>query len=343
MEKIKRGKERVDIRKLRTEQQQEPEISGGYIFKRDHPGAGERGFLTGQEFALVYVDPKEAELTSVQKKWLANFLDRFEKSLFGRQFRDAAAGYTNYIDMDSFIDFHWLVEVARNTDGYWFSEYMHKDREGPIRMGPIWDWDSTFGNPYFGGANEVEGWRFSNSNDPAYVWYARMFEDPDFLQRYIDRWSELRTNVLATRNVLALVDRIAVQVEEAQVRNSRRWPISARQGVIVAATNTTYRAEVDRLKRWIQARLTWIDSQDFPKPTVQSSKEGERARVGLSASAGRIFYTTNGSDPRLPGGGVSQAAFEYRAPVALGEGGTLLARVRSDWNLWSAPVVVKPQ
>src|SRR5205823_12906657 len=35
-EKIKRSKERVDIAKLGPEDAKEPEISGGYIFKKDH-------------------------------------------------------------------------------------------------------------------------------------------------------------------------------------------------------------------------------------------------------------------------------------------------------------------
>jgi CotH kinase protein/Fn3 associated len=46
-EKIKRGKERVNIKKLTPEDNSEPEISGGYIVKRDHtspPGGGDGPF-----------------------------------------------------------------------------------------------------------------------------------------------------------------------------------------------------------------------------------------------------------------------------------------------------------
>jgi spore coat protein CotH len=66
-----------------------------------------------------------------------------------REFRDPTRGYSAFVDVDSFIDFHWLVELAKNADGYWFSQYMHKDRDGKLTMEPIWDWDRTFGNPDF--------------------------------------------------------------------------------------------------------------------------------------------------------------------------------------------------
>src|SRR6185295_5428559 len=36
VEKVKRGKERVDVAKLDPDDAKEPEISGGYIFKKDH-------------------------------------------------------------------------------------------------------------------------------------------------------------------------------------------------------------------------------------------------------------------------------------------------------------------
>ena len=55
-EKIKRGKDRVNIQKLTPEDNSEPNITGGYIFKRDHttsPMDGPFGFF-GQEPALRF-------------------------------------------------------------------------------------------------------------------------------------------------------------------------------------------------------------------------------------------------------------------------------------------------
>ena len=341
MEKLKRGKNRVDIKRLKPEHTTEPEITGGYIIKKDDPGRDERGLLTGQEFKLRYEEPKESELTAVQRAWMGRYLDDFEKVLFGRDFRDPVNGYRKYLDVDSFIDFHWLVEVAKNADGYWFSQYMHKDRGGKLTMGPVWDWDNSFGNPYFNKLALTNGWRFEAAEDPDYTWYRRLFEDPDFLQRYVDRWSELRSRVLSTSNVLALVDRIAGELKRAYRRNGMVWEHSGSGVPIRARAGVTQEEEIKSLKEWLANRLAWIDSQEFPKPVTQLLEDHGKKTLAMGWLNGRLFYTTDGTDPRTPGGGVARTALEYTAPITFSSGSVVTARVRSNFGLWSAPVKIR--
>ena len=340
MEKIKRGKDRVKIKRLRPEHDKEPEISGGYIIKKDDLGRGQRGVLTGQEFRLRYEEPKESELTQNQRDWMRRYLDDLEKALFSPHFRDPELGYRKYLDVESFIDFHWLVEVGMNADGYWFSQYMHKDRDGKLTMGPVWDWDNAFGSTYFRLHLRSDEWRFETAKDPDYAWYRRLFEDPDFLQRYVDRWSELRTNVLATSNVLALVDGIAAQVREAELRNTHRWPNAGGVTVTPAQSREIFERELGILRDWLAKRLAWIDSQDFPKPSVrQRVTPGEPATLSVNWDVGRAFYTVDGSDPRARGGSVAPSALEYKAPILTPAKAVMTVRVRSEYGLWSAPVL----
>lgn len=340
MEKLKRGKNRVNIKHLRPEHAMEPEISGGYIIKKDDQGRGQRGLLTGQEFGLRYEEPKETELTAAQKQWMAKYLDDFEKALFGQGFRDPVNGYRKFIDVESFIDFHWLVEVAKNADGFMFSQYMHKDRGGKLTMGPVWDWDNAFGNPHFSG-QRTNGWRFESATDPDYTWYRRLFEDPDFLQRYMDRWSELRTNIFATSNVLQQVYAISDATKGTHRRNAMLWE-EGPNASIRARAGVTYDDEVRGLKEWLVGRLAWIDNQDFPKPVAQvlPKSESDPRRLALAWLTGRLFYTVDGSDPRVPGGGVSGKAIEYSAPIPETTNALVTARVRSSHGLWSAPTRV---
>lgn len=165
-------------------------------------------------------------------------------------------------------------------------------------MGPVWDWDAAFGNPFFVRGEKTQGWRFEAAADPDYTCYQRLFEDPDFLQRYIDRWSELRRGVLATSNVLAVVNRLAAQVNEAQARDAWRWRdtwLYERR-----SRHKSFDAEVSYLKQWIAARLAWIDSQGYPEPVGQITG-GAPEHLRLTVEDGRIFFTLDGSDPRLPG------------------------------------------
>ncbi len=56
--------------------------------------------------------------------------------------------------------------------------------------------------------------------------------------------------------------------------------------------------------------------------------------VAMTAPAGTIYYTMDGSDPRQPGGAVSPSAMVYGAPIALASSVEVKARalVGSDWS-----------
>ncbi|HMC28503.1 MAG TPA: CotH kinase family protein, partial [Verrucomicrobiae bacterium] len=429
-EKIKRSKERVDIAKLGPEDVKEPEISGGYIFKKDHldrmtvvpppselggpgrlggtmirpglpssPGgfpAKADGFLKsyGSEFfpnmqfpqrklpgrrglqrnavpdpppvaatpeipfiqgfndesissnlgfstpmgnQFFYVEPKPGELASAQKTWLKRYVTKFERALYGPDFRDPAHGYAAFIDADSFIDHHLLVEATKNVDGFRFSTFYYKDRGGKIRMGPIWDWNLAFGN-----VNGKQGWMprywyWPQLDDNQYSWFRRLFQDPDFGQKYVDRWAALRTNVFATSNVLARIDELAAQLNEAQARNFRRWPILGRTVWPNHFVRDSFQEEVNWLKEYIESRFSWIDEQFVAAPEASTENNKLILRTPKDQGA-RIYYTLDGSDPRGSGGDASSSAKIYDAPIALKQNSRMFARAFQN-NLWSGPAL----
>jgi hypothetical protein len=83
IEKIKRGKDRLNVRKLKPSDHGEPEITGGYVFKKDRLGPGEQGFYSQSKIRFTFVAPKEPEITDPQRGWLTNYINKFEVALFG--------------------------------------------------------------------------------------------------------------------------------------------------------------------------------------------------------------------------------------------------------------------
>jgi hypothetical protein len=402
-EKIKRAKERVAIEKLSPEDNSEPSVRGGYIFKKDHlervdpgppnlggfpnmggppsmnrdgfptgpggfPGdpkgflptqgwAGQENYLGGRDRSLggvgfvsprgsqfLYVEPKEDEITAAQRRWLAQYIRRLESALYGPDFRDPAKGYAAYLDAASFIDHHLLVEVTKNIDGFRFSTFYHKDRDGKLNAGPIWDWNLSFG-----AANGKEGymaeyWYWPQLDDQQYSWYRRLFEDPDFGQQYVDRWGELRTNQFRTAKLLGRIDELAGLLNEAQSRNFKRWRILGRQVWPQYYTGKSYADEVQYLKTWITQRLSWVDRQFLAGPTLtaQELSGGAGAKWSMRSTLGKVYYTLDGSDPRAPGGGVSARAQLYKSAVNTPVDAMMFARVR-DGNRWSWPTKSRVQ
>ena len=357
-EKIKRSKDRVNLETLGPDDNEEPKITGGYIFKRDHtdlPDGGpmrrgrfnqnvasdrEYGFRTSRGVHLFYVEPKEKEMTPAQKLWLNRYLNEFESVLYGSKFNHPTQGYAKYLDVDSFIDHHWIVELSKNIDGLRYSCFMQKDRGGKIKMEPIWDWNLSFGNANYHEGWEPQGWYYPLLRETEICWFRRLAQDPDFEQRHIDRWAELRRNQFAPDRILARVDEMAAQLNESQARNFQRWPVLGRFVNPNWYVGRTYRDEIAWMKQWIQQRIAWIDSQ-FLTPPALSQKEGRVAAgtaLTLRAPIGKVYYTTDGSDPRLPGGAVSPKARLYKSPIALTDGTRLFARTRNA-DAWSAPAV----
>ena len=194
--------------------------------------------------------------------------------MYGPNFTDPKRGYRAFIEPGSFIDHHIIVEATKNVDGFRFSTFYHKDRNGRVKMGPLWDWNLSFGN-----ANGKEGWLPENwlwpqLDDQQYTWFRRLFDDPDFAQAYVDRWAELRKSVLATPRVLARIDEFASELDEAQERNFERWPILGHAVAPNWFVGSSYDEEVQWMAEWIEARLTWMDRQFVAAPETVVKKSG---------------------------------------------------------------------
>ena len=101
------------------------------------------------------------------------------------------------------------------------------------------------------------------------------------------------------------------------------------------------------LTNWFPQRTDILISQlrnagmypalDAPVFTPHGGIIAESLAVSISAPAGTIYYTTNGSDPRLPDGGLSPDALVYEAALTLSNSVQLRARAFAT-NTWSALV-----
>ncbi len=313
MEKIKRDPERVNIAELTPEDIVEPDITGGYILKKDRLDPGDSGMTTSKGQTLGFVEPKEDDITSTQRAYITSYLNAFETALYGANFADPVNGYAKYIDVDSFIDHHIMVEMTKNIDGFRLSTFMYKDRGGKLVMGPIWDYNLSMGNANYLNGDVPSGWYYAQLGDGDYPWYRRLFADPNFQQRYTDRWTELRQGIFSTESLMADIDAYTNLLNEAQVRNFQKWPIL---GTYVWPNpngyneRNTFQKEVDFVKNFLRNRTAWIDS-NWPYAPSFSHPGGEvpeAFNLDILSTGNPIYYTNDGSDPRLPGGAINPSA-----------------------------------
>jgi len=139
MEKITVGPNRVDITPLQPGDDSEPDVSGGWLLKIDRADPGDTGFQAAGQ-TILYVDPKERNVTPPQADWIRNYFDQLDASLTDT---NPETGYARYIDVDSWIDHHILNVLPDNVDAFRLSGYFFKDRGGKLQMGPVWDFDRS--------------------------------------------------------------------------------------------------------------------------------------------------------------------------------------------------------
>ena len=276
MEKIKKDKNRVDVEKITSSDVTPPNVTGGYIFSIDKldgdgsettwrskiaPAPGTAPII----FQFVY--PKKAkDIQPEQKEYLATYVDSFEEALNGSDYQDPVNGFRKYADETSFMDFFIVNELARNIDGFRISSYFHKSREGKIVAGPVWDFDIAWGNAnYFNGNNPV-GFDYSNtfpSNDyQVPFWWRKLMTDVAWKGALNCRYSDFRGNVLSDQRINTIIDSLANELKNAEIRNFTRWDII---GHFVwpnpQPIPSSFGGEVSYLKDWIASRLDFLDSE----------------------------------------------------------------------------------
>jgi hypothetical protein len=276
-EKIKRDDGRVDIATLNPEENSGDDLTGGYIIKIDYYNdfdswTSNYNFSgqSDQQVHFVYEYPKPDDISGPQKQYIQQFIDNFETLLYSASY--SMSKIAQYIDVDSFVDYFILNELARNVDAYKKSSFFYKEKDsdgGLLHMGPVWDFDWAWKNIaecYFG-ATDGSGWAYEvHQCDPwplPPTWMNRLLNDQEFAQKVSERYFTLRNSVLDEAAIFHYIDSVALLLNDAQKRHFTRWHIL---GANVGAPESdeqpsSYAGEVTKLKNWISTRLSWLDTQ----------------------------------------------------------------------------------
>lgn len=207
------------------------------------------------ETYFQYEYPSADDITEDQKEYISDYIYNFEKALLTDDFTSETRTYTDYIDVDSFVEYMLLTELTRNVDAYRISTYLQKDKDGKLAMGPIWDLNIGYDN---GGRIPLDGWVYNYNlyvpQDPWMVpfWWPRLMSDPQFKAVVKAKWEELRAGSLSTSVLLRSIDESAgFLIENGAIeRNYDKWRLD--EGV-------DYLAAINALKEYVETRSSWMD------------------------------------------------------------------------------------
>jgi len=341
MEKIKQGPDRVDIAELPASVNSAPDIAGGYIWKKDKDDPDIQTFTTfddGRTNVLTSVYP--SDMPPPQLNWLSNHVNTITAAITN-------GTYASLIDVASFADHHILNMFANNADGLVFSTFYHKDRNGLVQMGPVWDFDRSMSCDNDLRASNPTVWGLSNNptaffQNGGLLWFRPLaFHDPEFWITWVDRWQAMRQGPLADAAMSAQIERYRLEITNAATRNYTKWPGHLNTSGALVVTN--WSGKVDVMKNHVLARGQWIDDQLIDPPTFNHPGGQVTNGFQLTVSGPQSkYYTLNGSEPRAVGG--LPAGTVYSTPITITSNtlvkcrswdGTVFINAPSTWP-WSA-------
>jgi hypothetical protein len=281
LEKIKRGKNRVNISKIDTSSITGDNLTGGYIVKIDKlEGAETAGWYsaflpsqnTSKKILYQYHYPNAEDIVVQQKTFIQNLIQTFETKMSNSDYADTSSGYSKYLDVASATDFFLVNELSKNVDACRLSTFMVKDKDskgGKLTMGPVWDFNHGFGNCNYYDASVIQGWQLTYlttnasfiATDGALVpfWWKRLYQDTIFMQKVTARWIELRKNQFSLEVINGYIDSLVGHLDESQQRNFEKWPVLNTYIWPNVYVGGTYANEISYLKDWIKKRLDWMD------------------------------------------------------------------------------------
>lgn len=241
VQKVEKSKSRVDIG------------DDGYLLEIDTPDhlKPDDIHFNSKEFLIQIKEPK-IEKESEAYNYIKEYIIEFENVLFSDNFSDPELGYRKYIDIESFVDWYLINEIAKNVDAKSYSSiYLHKSAGEKLKMGPLWDFDLGFGNVNYSDAEFPERFWIKEN-----AWFNRLFEDPEFVALVKTRFNYFLQN---DNYILDFIDSTASLLDWAEFENNNRWDLYGNWVWPNAVVYNSHEEEVDYLEEWLNERLAWLD------------------------------------------------------------------------------------
>ena len=257
---------------------EEPEdITGGYLFQLDYDKRyvdDESGVVTKRGQTIVVKSPEY--MTPAQGEYLNDRLNSFERAIFAADGRDPDTGrhYTELADMTSLVRKYMIEEISKNYDGNKSSQFFYKDSDEVdplIYAGPVWDYDSAWGNYAGEGRLDIAAPKGLTVGGimSGHAWWPALYHKEDFKQAVCETWRDVyRPLLLVLIGEIAPWDgcgvrpiaEIASELEASAQMNFRRWNILNAENRAVK-TGATYAENIDYLTEWIRRRIDYLDTQ----------------------------------------------------------------------------------
>ncbi len=302
-DQIEVNKNRVDITELEPEENDDEQLTGGYLVEIDAYADQEpdgEWFTTSRLRIPITIKSPDDGGSAEQYNYIREYFNMLENRVLASDISTPSENdYRKIFDIDSFIR-HFLVgELSGNTDTYW-STYMYKDRNSDvIHTGPVWDFDIAFDNdnrtyPIHNTAGARAylclTWNASSANGMSQFVNRIIKVDSRTADDIKNIWSIARNEKgLTYEGMDNFISDMAEELDASQKLNFLRWPIMNQWVHQNPVLSGSYEGEVNRVRTYLDHRFNDLDLLAHYDPTLTAVD-----RVELEAdSALRLLIMGN--------------------------------------------------
>lgn len=261
---------------------------------------------------------------------------------------EAYAQIQQYLDVTNLADYMMLNFYCATVDWPWQNWNAARKREpGAQFRFFIWDADYTLETPPWVPDDRTGvGAASSDADSPARL-YHELRSNAEWRLLFADRVQKhfFNDGPLTTNQAMQRFLRLCDIIDGAIVGESARWGDVVRRSQPYTR-NVEWLAEKNRLLTQFFPQRTGRVVEQFiraglypPLPAPVFSRAAgpfdKPFQLQMTAAAGSVYFTTNGVDPRLPGGAASPDARIYAGPITIAASQQVLARAWRT-NTWSA-------
>ncbi|MBQ9752145.1 MAG: CotH kinase family protein [Paludibacteraceae bacterium] len=297
-DQIEVNKNRVNIDEMETSDISGEALTGGYLWEIDAYADQEVSwFNSNHNIPVTIKSPDEEDITPEQSKYVADFFNKMEETVYATYFDNKDYGWRSILDAETFLKHFLIGELSGNTDTYW-SVYQYKKRgEDKAYTGPVWDFDIAFDNDYrtYPLNNKSEFVCFNGGSTAGSMGqFVRrvVLQDAQTIPELREIWAVARCNGIDSASLCMWIDSIAEEIDRSQTFTFMRWDILNRQEHMNPVARGSFAAEVAYLKDYISKRVEWMDKRlGYVHTDVQSPVTSSPLPIAIWDIMGRMVYT----------------------------------------------------
>lgn len=203
---------------------------------------------------VINIKDPNVEYNDDDYNYAKKYVTDVDSVLYSSNFTDPQEGWQKYMDINSFVDWFLINEIAKNNDArLWSSCYMNLKRGNKLKMGPIWDFDLSMGNISFNDCHLISGFWIKNTS-----WYARLFKDPAFVAKVKERFDFFYSK---RNDIMRVINANATYLKYAVQENDNKWHTFYTQTWPNYDIWGSYNNEVQSMKEWLNARFEWLKGE----------------------------------------------------------------------------------